>query len=482
MAEDHSRPQRSSDSIARTGQARGSSSGSDPLAELARLIGQSDPFGDAMNATARMAESAGAPPKVDWTAPSTQPHQEQTFASGNFAYAPAEQRHAPTQNYAQAPQGYAQQGYQRHSYTQPHDAELYRVEAEVPSYLTARGAAAAEPPPYHPQDDQFAAEQHEYYDYVPPRRRIGVLAVAAIFGLAVIGTAGAFGYRTLFGGTGSRVPPVIAADKSPLKVVPNNAGGEGKKTIADRVPNDPMEKVLPREEKPVDIAQKIAETTPIQASTGPMASAGNGVIAGEPKKVHTIASRPDGSEAPQVAMASPMPPMPSAPAVSKPQQPMQTASVSPAPPLAAARSAAAPKPAAEPAASRAQTSANAPLSLNPNAAEPAPRPVRTANAAPAAIAAPPAPAAAPPQGHVTAYAVQVSSQKSEAEAKAAYKGLESKYSAQLSGKQMFVYRVDLGSKGVYYRTMVGPYADASEATQLCSSLKSAGATCIVQRN
>jgi cell division protein FtsN len=47
---------------------------------------------------------------------------------------------------------------------------------------------------------------------------------------------------------------------------------------------------------------------------------------------------------------------------------------------------------------------------------------------------------------------------------------------------MFVYRVDLGSKGIYYRTMVGPYADASEATQLCSSLKSAGGSCIVQRN
>ena len=262
MAEDHSRPHRSSESIARTGQTRGSSSGSDPLAELARLIGQSDPFGDAMNASARMAESAGAPPNVDWTAPTTQPHQEQSFAPGNFPYVPAEQHPAPTQNFAQPPQAYAQQGYRNQTYAQPHDADLYRVEAEVPSYLT-RGAGVAEPPAYHPQDDQFAAEQHDYYDDVPPRRRIGVLAVAAIFGLAVIGTGGAFAYRTLFGSAGSRVPPVIAADKSPLKVVPTNTGAQGKKAIADRVPNDPLEKVLPREEKPVDIAQKIAETTPM---------------------------------------------------------------------------------------------------------------------------------------------------------------------------------------------------------------------------
>jgi hypothetical protein len=121
------------------------------------------------------------------------------------------------------------------------------------------------------------------------------------------------------------------------------------------------------------------------------------------------------------------------------------------------------------------------LSLNPNAAEPASRPVRTANAAPAVPTAASSPAAAP-TGHIVAYAVQVSSQKTEAEAKAAYKGLENKYASQLSGKQMFVYRVDLGAKGIYYRTMVGPYANASEATELCSSLKAAGATCIVQRN
>jgi hypothetical protein len=332
---------------------------------------------------------------------------------------------------------------------------------------------------YHPGEDQFAAEQHEFYDEVPPRRRLGVLAIAAIFGLAAMGTVGAFGYRTLFGSSGTRVPPVITADKSPLKVVPSNAGGEGRKAIADRVSSDPLEKVLPREEKPVDIAQKIAETTPpIQPSAPPMASAGNGVIAGEPKKVHTITIRPDGTEEPQTAMASPMPPLPSAPPplAQKPQPAPVSMSVAPPRPAPAS------KPVAEPAASRAQAaqaSANAPLSLNPNAAEPASRPVRTANAA--AAAASPAPAAAP-VGHSVAYAVQVSSQKSEAEAKAAYKGLESKYSAQLSGKPMFVYRVDLGSKGIYYRTMVGPYADASEATQLCSSLKSAGGSCIVQRN
>jgi len=455
MAEDHNQLYRSSESVARTGQTRASSAGSDPLAELARLIGQHDPFGDVVNSSARLAESAGTPPDADWTEASTQPHQEQSFAPSHYSYGPAEQRHAPAQNYAQPAQGYAQEGYLGETYAKPQDADFYQ-----------------------PTEGEFAGEKHEFYDDVPPsRRRIGVLAVAAIFGLAVIGSAGAFGYRSLFGGgAGPRVTPIIAADKSPLKVVPNNAGGEGKKAIADRVTNDPMEKVLPREEKPIDIAQKVAETTPPTEQS----STGNGVIAGEPKKVHTIVIRPDGTEAQQVAMASPMPPMSNAPAAPQPQAQQAPAPTSaPSPRQAPATSAAPPKPAAE---VRAQPAVNSPLSLNPNAAEPASRPVRTANAAPTAVPPAASSPAAAPTGHTVAYAVQVSSQKTEAEAKAAYKGLENKYASQLSGKQMFVYRVDLGAKGIYYRTMVGPYANASEATELCSSLKAAGATCIIQRN
>jgi cell division protein FtsN len=47
---------------------------------------------------------------------------------------------------------------------------------------------------------------------------------------------------------------------------------------------------------------------------------------------------------------------------------------------------------------------------------------------------------------------------------------------------MFVHKVELGAKGTYYRAMVGPFASQAEASQLCSSLKSAGGNCLVQRN
>ena len=37
-------------------------------------------------------------------------------------------------------------------------------------------------------------------------------------------------------------------------------------------------------------------------------------------------------------------------------------------------------------------------------------------------------------------------------------------------------------KGVYYRAMVGPFASSEEASQFCGSLKAAGGQCFVQRN
>src|SRR3974390_413794 len=110
MAEDHNQLYRSSESVARTGQTRASSAGSDPLAELARLIGQHDPFGDVVNSSARLAEPPGTPPDADWTEASTQTHQEHSFAPSHYSYGPAEQK------YAQPAQGYAQERYPGETY------------------------------------------------------------------------------------------------------------------------------------------------------------------------------------------------------------------------------------------------------------------------------------------------------------------------------------------------------------------------------
>jgi hypothetical protein len=80
------------------------------------------------------------------------------------------------------------------------------------------------------------------------------------------------------------------------------------------------------------------------------------------------------------------------------------------------------------------------------------------------------------------YAVQVTSQRSEAEAEAAYRALQAKYPQELGGHRPLVRRADLGAKGTYYRALVGPFASGEQASELCSKLKAAGGSCIVQKN
>jgi len=91
----------------------------------------------------------------------------------------------------------------------------------------------------------------------------------------------------------------------------------------------------------------------------------------------------------------------------------------------------------------------------------------------------PAQTAAPAGG---GYLVQVSSQKNEADAQASYRALQGKFPSVLGPHSSLVKRVDLGEKGVYYRAFAGPFGSSEEAAQVCSSLKSAGGQCFVQRN
>ena len=346
-------------------------------------------------------------------------------------------------------------------------------------------------------------EQEDLYDDVPPpRRRMGIMAIAGVFALAVIGTAGAFGYRALFGSSGtSTPPPVIKADTAPSKIVPANASKSPNKLIYDRVADHAQdEKLVSREEQPVEMKDKPAVMAMPQAQdSAPPASAqpavlGSGVISSEPKKIRTIAIRPE-----QVAMADsqPVAATAAAPAAPPPPPPVIAAPVTQAAPPRAASNPPIelnPEPpqaprqtearAAPPVRHAAPVPSNAPLSLSPDATD------ATAAAPPARALMRTATVAAPAQTASTrtaqpatgSYAVQVSSQRSEAEAQAAFRSLQAKYPNQLGGRQALIHKVELGAKGTYYRAMVGPFATANEASELCSGLKAAGGQCLVQRN
>ena len=90
----------------------------------------------------------------------------------------------------------------------------------------------------------------------PSRRRGGLLTIAAVLGLAVIGTAGAFGYRAFTSGPGgSANPPVIKADTTPAKIVPPAAApadAQGK-PFQERIGTATTERIVPREEQPVSL-------------------------------------------------------------------------------------------------------------------------------------------------------------------------------------------------------------------------------------
>lgn len=90
------------------------------------------------------------------------------------------------------------------------------------------------------------------------------------------------------------------------------------------------------------------------------------------------------------------------------------------------------------------------------------------------------PAATPARQGPLAY-LQLTSQRTEAEAKAAFNSLRAKYAAILGDRQAVIRRADLGGKGIYYRAQIGP-VNATDADKQCSELRAVGGQCFVQYN
>jgi hypothetical protein len=80
------------------------------------------------------------------------------------------------------------------------------------------------------------------------------------------------------------------------------------------------------------------------------------------------------------------------------------------------------------------------------------------------------------------YAVAVASERSAADADAAFRSLQAKFPNQLGGREPIVRRNDLGPEGTYYSASIGPFASKKEAARLCGSLKAAGESCLVEKN
>jgi hypothetical protein len=328
--------------------------------------------------------------------------------------------------------------------------------------------------PMGPHDGEF------YDDPAPASRwRKGGLTAAIIVVCAVLGSAGAYAYRSYATGVrGTQEPPVIVAERTPTKVVPAN-DPQSSKSIQDRVRDPgPNERVVSREEQPVELRNMITTTPPrvvLQSAPAPAQpsvaapgaapatvgslppTAQNPQGVGEPKRVRTVTIRPDGAD---------LSGRPVAGGLGAPAGVAQVPSTRAVPPSTTRAT---------------PNSRDNPVSLDPQAQ--AREPQATPRERSAAVTPPPtrAPSAAP-SGGSGGYVVQLSSQKSDAEAQASIRALQAKYPHLLNSQQPTVRRADLGAKGVFYRALVGPFASSGDAGHFCSSLKAAGGQCIVQKN
>lgn len=480
------RPSPADDAYARDAHQRAKGEG-DPLAELARLIGQTDPF--ATTSREPMAprrpepayqdepdyetESAppGPPPWMQRVAAQEAQHQdyESVHPVQRYGAEPAEPEH----DYHPAPAFAAHADHHPQSYDDQGQQQLDPNRYDEALYGHADGAHAQR----HSQDEQYQDDPYAYQDdYAEqeeaPKRRGGMMTVVVVLALAVVGTGAAFAYRTFMGSSRTGEPPVIKAEPGPNKIIPPSATAStdaSGKPIQDRLGATAPERMVSREEQPVNVqdATKAGGPRvvfpPLNQNANPPSTAsvspnnkpmvGNGAMQGgdEPRKIRTFAVRgdqPDGTVTPAARQAPARITTPAAAPAAAP----------------AARS------------TNANASANAPMSLSPQAAPPA-------ASAPARVAAiNPAPQAAPASAASGGYVVQISSQRSESDAQASFRALQSKFPSVLGSRTPLIKRADLGEKGTYYRAMVGPFGSPDEASQFCGNLKSAGGQCVVQRN
>ncbi len=446
---------------------------SDPLAELARLIGQTDPFSNFGRANRPMPHepdsyhqpepepdveevSAGPPSWMQRMTQQQEPPQQDFDNSVHPLRRYAAARPAAEPDYHETPPFAAEPD--RHPQVDParYDDALYG-EPDPGAYDARQLDPAYADDPYAYQDGYD--EQTENHR---PRRN-GMITVVAVLALAVVGTGGAFAYRTYVGSTRGGEPPIIRADAGPTKIVPAPSS-DGVTKVPDRMAPGGAEKIVPREEAPVDVnagprvvfpplnqnANPPSAASVAPGAKPPAAPANNGTLAGdEPRKIRTLAVKGD----PADVAATPAPKPAAAP------RPVPS-------PAATAR---VPSPAANANAS----AGGGPLSLSPQAVQAAPDArtnLASTNAAQTA------------SGGGGTYVVQVSSQRSEADAQASYRSLQGKFPSVLGSRPPLIKRADLGDKGVYYRAMVGPFASSEEATQVCGNLKTAGGQCVVQKN
>lgn len=270
---------------------------------------------------------------------------------------------------------------------------------------------------FDPDDDYHTFEDEE--DDGLSRRRAVILVSIAVL-ILVFGGVVFLAYRQGINQVSTGEPPILRADNSPDKVVPENPGGttvpHQDKTIYDRIARDNesseenVEHLLPRAEEPVEV-KKAEEAAPaIEAAplTPPAAESAAPVAeAGTPANIIPPASQQaDAANAGQ-PVAAPVEPAP----VEEP------------------------KPVEQP---------TTPMNVSGGG-----------------------------------FVVQLAALRDEATALSTFKKLQAKFPGELGSLASDIERADLGEKGIYFRLRAGPLNKA-QAQTICTALSAQGQGCFVK--
>jgi hypothetical protein len=358
-------------------------------------------------------------------------------------------------------------------------------------------------------DDIQAAENGEAYeadeyhdDPATPRWRYHLVMVIAVIALAGLGAVGAFAYRAVSAGAVlAAFPPSAKAKDAPNETVANDgdnrpsksneasiaSAGSTSEEFVSRFPADNQE---PTKTAPISPSPNASPPSALEPAVAPIVTAPVGPPPYNAPPALATTSLPSN-------VAAPVP----APSSSTPKKIKKAVSPSDGSGKADTSAASAKSSAAKPSAGAAALSAGnqlapdvtatAPEAKQPaGAALPVGRPLSLAPDAHAHSAASPLPRSRTPAGTATAaeassgggYAVAVASERSAADADAVFRGLQAKFPNELGGREPIVRRADLGPEGIYYQASIGPFTSMRAAARVCSSLKAAGESCLVEKN
>jgi hypothetical protein len=438
-----------------------SRSDEDPLAELARLVGGSDdPYKHVFETKAphrgdEADDGHGEYESDAWEAAQAREFDAEEDMNADYAAVEAGSPIGP-------------------SAAALHDADLHAFAADDQSEN------------WRYEDEEAASRDAGYdSDYesdTRSRRPLYVMAAIIVAGIAGIGVSFA-----LKGGSAPHEITTIKAAEGPTKVEPETTTSSDapnqNASILDRTPQAAPVAVADATEQPVDLstlpdhaprapasgaASVAVPPSPSQGSapwqaavpaapapTTQQALAPPQSIAGliEPKKVKTVAVRPDGTVLPNDAALQ----APSVTAISPAHAAASAAKA--ATPKSTARVATTPKPAAVGAADASHAAS--------------PKPTQVADAPQAA------PAAEAPAG-AGAFSVQLAAPSSEQEARDIQLRLIKKYGADIPGFHPSIRKAVSGDKTVYRVRTVG--LSKEDATALCQKVQSSGGNCFVARN